>query len=372
MIEFSSQMLRSLPFLLILLLAACAPRANLNLIADNASIGVHHNVFVASTLTFSDESQSFIDDTRDALSFASYTVSVPPIHKPGEVELPKRATPDPAKHFLAVTGNRFGSSKDFVSQVQRTARKGGNEIIVYVHGFNNTLGDSVFRIAQITHDFDIDAAAISFGWSSAASPLGYLYDRGSALLARDELEKLLTTLAQKTNADILLVAHSMGTFLTMETLRQLSISGNQAVLDRLSGVILMSADIDIDVFKSQARRIPKLPQPFFLFTSANDRVLKLSARLTGQTDRLGNISNAEPVAEFEVTVVDVAAFTKDSATGHLVHASSPVLISILSQANAVNDSLQNDPNARSGFLPSATITVQNATQIILSPGSSTQ
>lgn len=183
-----------------------------------------------------------------------------------------------------------------------------------MHGLNNTLGDSVFRIAQITHDFAIDAAAISFGWLSAASPLGYLYDRSTTLLARDELEGPLTILARQTNADILLVVHSMGTFLTMETLRHLSISGNQAVLNHLSGVILLSADIDIEVFKSQACRIPMLPQPFFIFTSANDRIRRLSALLTGKTDRLGNIANAEPVSEFKVTVVDVAAFSKDNAT----------------------------------------------------------
>ena len=48
-----------------------------------------------------------------------------------------------------------------------------------------------------------------------------------------------------------IIAHSMGNWLAMETLRQLAIAGNRDLNGKLGYVVLASPDIDVDIFKKQ-------------------------------------------------------------------------------------------------------------------------
>ena len=105
----------------------------------------------------------------------------------------------------------------------------------------------------------------------------------------------------------------------------------------LAGVVLISPDIDIDVFRAQARAIPKLPQPFVVFTSERDRILRLSARLSGQTDRLGTLTDVTRVADLPITFLDVAAFNRGS--GHFNVGNSPALLRLLERIASVDQAL---------------------------------
>ena len=96
-----------------------------------------------------------------------------------------------------------------------------------------------------------------------------------------------------------------------------------------------------------------------------DRALALSARLTGQRQRLGNLRDLSQVADLKVTVVDVAAF--DVGAGHFNVGESPALIRLLSRFAEVDTAYGSDSAVRTGLLPGAVLTVQNATALILSP-----
>ncbi|TNF64244.1 MAG: alpha/beta hydrolase, partial [Rhodobacteraceae bacterium] len=139
------------------------------------------------------------------------------------------------------------------------------------------------------------------------------------------------------------------------------------LFDRISGVILMSPDIDLDVFRAQARAIGPLPQPFVIFVSRRDRALALSARLTGQRERLGNIGTPEAVAEFDVTLVDVSAFAGGGGLNHFAVGNSPELIRLLNRLPEVDNAFQSGRSVRPGLLPGTIMSVQNATEVILSP-----
>lgn len=234
-----------------------------------------------------------------------------------------------------------------------------------MHGFNNTFAEGTYRIAQMAHDLDLPGTVVHYSWPSAAEPLGYAYDRDSALFARDGLEELLKSVQAAGPRRIILVAHSMGSALLMETLRQVAIRGDNALLARIGGVVLISPDIDVDVFRSQAKDIGRLPQPFVVFTSRRDRVLRLSARLSGQTDRLGTLADLDRVADLPITLLDTAAF--NSGDGHFNVGNSPALLRLLERIASVDDAMGSDVSGRTGLLPGAVLTVQNATRIILQP-----
>ena len=133
------------------------------------------------------------------------------------------------------------------------------------------------------------------------------------LFARDGLNKLITEVKAAGAENIIIVGHSVGSHLVMEVLRERAIARPGSVAQEIDGVILISPDIDVQLFKAQARRIGDLPDPFGIFVSRRDRALALSARLTGQRDRLGNATASE-LSDIEVTLVDVTEFSKGA--GH--------------------------------------------------------
>lgn len=359
-------MLRSVKFsVLICLLAACAPRGQMAYSPEAAQVGSVREVFVATTRGLDDDG-NYTGKRVEAVSFGRYGVSIPPEREAGEIKWPPRSGKlDPQTQFLTTYAGRYQSSADFQNGMAKDLRANGGEAVIFVHGFNNTFSEGVYRIAQMAHDLDLPGTIAHYSWPSAAQPLGYVYDRDSALFARDGLERLLIEIENAGARRIVLVAHSMGSALVMEGLRQIAIRGDSAVLDRIGGVILISPDIDVDVFRAQALAIPNLPQPFIVFSSEQDRILRLSAGLTGQRDRLGTLTDISRVGDLPITFLDTAAFS--SGTGHFNLGNSPSLLRLLDGILSVDASLDSDRIRRTGLLPGAVLTVQNATQIILSP-----
>lgn len=353
-----------------LFLAACGPRGSLTVDPAAGEVGQVRSVFVGTTREVDPAENVFGPGRlRGITTFGRYDVAIPPLRNLGEINWPRpREVPDPRRHFLTTGALVFDGEADFRRDLARALAAephGQREATIFIHGFNNTFAEGLYRIAQLSHDLDLPGVAVHYAWPSLAKPLGYVHDRDSALFARDGLEHLMSEVRAAGAERILIVAHSMGSALTMEALRQTALRGNKGVMDRVAGVLLISPDIDIDVFHAQARAIGKLPQPFVIFASRRDRALQLSARLTGQRDRLGNLSDVSEVSDLEVTVVDVAAFNVGG--GHFNVGKSPALIQILGRIGDINAAYDRDQTGRTGLLPGVALTVQNATKIILSP-----
>ncbi|MEF2553938.1 alpha/beta hydrolase [Aurantimonas sp. A2-1-M11] len=110
-------------------------------------------------------------DRGDSLSVDNIVVSVPPAgnRAAGELTYPAVNPADPRTEFavLELTSvDRAGSQRWF----DRVAgsNKGG-DVLIFVHGFNTTYEESVFRFAQIAHDTAATAAPILFSWPSHGS-----------------------------------------------------------------------------------------------------------------------------------------------------------------------------------------------------------
>jgi esterase/lipase superfamily enzyme len=346
------------------LLAGCAPRATLSP-APEAALDLPTRAVFVSTLR-SAEGAGFGAGRAPAPAYLRLDLTRPPERSPGAVRGSGRA-PDPATDFLVADTARFADATAFRRDLRAALATAPTrrEAIVYVHGFNNSFDESVLRLAQIADDFRMGGVAVNYAWPSAAHPLAYVYDRDSLMIARDGLDELISELRAAGADSIILVAHSVGSMLVMETLRQRAIARPGSVARDIAGVILISPDLDVDLFRAQATRIGSLPEPFGIFVSRRDRVLALSARLTGARQRLGNLSGASAVADLDVTVLDVTDFS--SGAGHFTAASSPALIRLFERAGDFDAAFRGDSAGRAGLFPGAVLTVQNATEIVLSP-----
>ena len=149
----------------------------------------------------------------------------------------------------------------------------------------------------------------------------------------------------------------------METLRQMAIRDPDGLLGKVDAVILLSPDIDVDVFLAQAEQIGEMPDPFFIFTADDDKALGLSARLSADDTRLGNLQDPSRLGDLNVTLIDVTAYSEGS--GHFTAATSPELVALLNKVREIEGFFASGEGAGVGLLEGAVLSVRNATQIVV-------
>lgn len=344
---------------------SCAPRADFVPAPAGQGVQPPTTIFVGTMRKA--EPEGFSRDRSDVPSFVRYDISVPSDREAGSLTLPRRGQkPDPNRFFLLMNETRFASEPDFRAALAGAmGRRGQTDAVVYVHGFNNTMAEGVYRVAQMHHDLRVPGVGVHFAWPSRGSALGYVYDRESATFSRSGFEELLDSVADAGAREIVIVAHSMGAAVTMETLRQMAIRKDTRALDRIAGVILISPDLDVDVFRSQARDMGGLPQPFVIFGSSRDRVLGLSALIAGDKGRLGRLDDVARIADLDVIYLDTAAY--NTGSGHLNLGENPALLSLFGGLIGIDQAFRADARARVGLLPGLVLTVQSATKVVLAP-----
>lgn len=323
-----------------LLLTGCAspPEGVLSPVAQTAADATEISIMVATTRAPSDNPGLLYSGERgNQIDFNELIVSIPPDSKRkiGEVQWPKKLPPDPSREFATLSAQQFTSVEGVQAWYDRNKSPSGR-LLIFVHGFNTRYESAVYRFAQIAHDSNTDATPVMFTWPSRGSVFDYGYDKESTNYSRSALEALLTGASQAPEIkDITILAHSMGTWLTVESLRQMAIR-NDGVPSKISNVILASPDLDVDVFRQQIADMgPKRPK-FTVFVSRDDRALTLSRRISGNVDRLGQIDINNPVYRNEleqggITVLDLSALQGGDRLNHSKFAESPEVVKLLGQ-----------------------------------------
>ncbi|MES0002326.1 alpha/beta hydrolase [Mesorhizobium sp. M0051] len=278
-----------------------------------------------------DPATLFTGERSPALSLTDLTISIPPNRASGTVEWPKKLPPNPQKEFavVAAKGLSIPEARDWLH-----SHNSNGHVLVFVHGFNNRYEDSVFRFAQFIHDSGAKVAPVLFTWPSRASVLGYNYDKESTNFSRTAFERTLKALADdRSVTDVTVMAHSMGTWLAMESLRQMALQDGQ-VSPKIKNVILASPDLDVDVFGREWTELgPKKPK-FTIIVSRDDRALAVSRLISGNVDRVGQVDpSAEPykskLQAAGITVIDLTNVKTNDRLNHSKFAESPEIVKLL-------------------------------------------
>jgi esterase/lipase superfamily enzyme len=275
-------------------------------------------MLVASTRPSEDGTAS----AREA-RYASAAVSVPPGHEPGAIERPSFGSANPRKHFAVVSQRPL--EPDLLVQEVATRVSGrvgtSRDVLVFVHGYNVSYDDARFRLAQIVADGGFTGVPVLFTWPSQSRILAYGADKESATAARDPLEQLLLKLASAPGVGrVHVLAHSMGTWIAMEALRQNAIAGHADLNGHIGEIMLAAPDIDIDVFRGQMARLGKVAR-VSVFAASDDRALSVSSTLAGSRTRLGalDLSNKQHVDELTGLNVRVYDLSKADSTDFFRH-----------------------------------------------------
>lgn len=304
-----------------LLLSSCASRpteAVLRPLADTSGSAQTVTVVAVTNRVSNENGEGFGSTRATSVSYERYEFSVPLHRNDTRIYYPTEKR-DFRREYLIT--KRDALTRGQLLNAVTHANGFDGTVAIFVHGFNNSYQEALFRTAQLAADVNSATVPILFSWPSAASLTGYVADRDGALSSRSDLDDVIKAAAGSAKVRrVILFGHSMGGFLSMEAVRQLKLQGDLKVLAKLQ-VILASPDIDVDVFRSQMSDIGKLPTPITLLVSKSDRALIASSFLAGQRQRVGKVDVKDPVVveaarREQLRVVDISALTSVDGLGH--------------------------------------------------------
>jgi esterase/lipase superfamily enzyme len=183
----------------------------------------------------------------------------------------------------------------------------GRDVLMYVHGYNQTFENAVLDAARLSDGIKFVGNTMVFSWPSRARLFDYNYDRESAMWSRDALDQVLEDLlASPAAGRVNIVAHSVGTMLTTEALRELYAKLGDYAADRVGAIVLASPDIDMDVFTAAIPKIGPLAGKITIITATDDRALAVSRWVNGSTSRVGAAEKAQ-LERLGLRVIDASA-----------------------------------------------------------------
>jgi esterase/lipase superfamily enzyme len=207
------------------------------------------------------------------------------------------------------------AKRQFEQEVaRRIAASPRKEVILYVHGFNETFETAAFTTADLCHFLGRESVCAFFTWPASSTGnflTSYTTTTESADYAVNHLKKVIRMLARSPGVERLqLLAHSRGTALMLDAARELmleTIAAGQEPSDVLNidNLVLFSPDIDVDVGAQAitsyvsdpdlisvwpSRRLPRsLSGHLTIYSSPEDRALLVSRILFRSRNRVGNL-----------------------------------------------------------------------------------
>jgi len=166
--------------------------------------------------------------------------------------------------------------------LERTLDK---DLILYVHGANNTFYRSSAQAAQFHHFTGRNTVVMFYAWPSAASLLRYAVDVNNSRRTVPVFARLLEILGRYSNArNIDILAYSAGAQVLSPALAELRQKYRDEEIDqlkkrlRLGEIYFAAPDVDFRVFLENLATYIDLPKHVTLALNPDDSVLKYAAR----------------------------------------------------------------------------------------------
>ncbi len=182
----------------------------------------------------------------------------------------------------------------FLTDLQRAAaRTPKREVLLFIHGFDNSFEEAAKTATRIAHGVDFQGAAVLYSWPSAGGAASYLQDRNNAYWAVHYLKEFLADMLAAQWIDrVNVVVHSMGNEVFIRAYAELAdecARANCGDLKKLKTIVLVSPDVDREIFLDQhAGKLMSQGARIVLYSSRSDVALAASSLIQGgDYERLG-------------------------------------------------------------------------------------
>lgn len=240
------------------------------------------------------------EPTADAgrLSLGWCDVSIPRlVHIVGKIERPTYWTlnttdwfENPDRHFV-ITVRKLATQDEFRSSLRNAVDLGpGKQILLFIHGYNTSFDDAVYRSAQLSFDLQFMGATVLYSWPSNATMLRYDADRDRSLSTLPAFKRFVRDLAQTSGAKTIhVIAHSMGNNALVHGLAELAREEQNA--PHFRQIIMAAPDVDRGEFARLADAFSRSADHVTLYAADNDRALGAAEALSGEP----RIGDAKPM-----------------------------------------------------------------------------
>lgn len=258
--------------------------------------------FITNRKKSRNEKQLYSGERGEAVHFGKSIVRIPETHKSGQVEKPSiwklQFSENPEKHFT-LTDIREEDESAFYDGIKQQASE-VNRAIVFVHGYNVTFRDALFKTAQLKFDLGFAGPMILFSWPSKGSKFKYTHDITNAEYSSGKLSRALEKISALGINEVFLIGHSMGTRCLTMALKDLA--GRKVVSTPMESLVLAAPDIDKKHFEENiVEAISPLIKSGVIYASDTDKALMASKVVNGY-NRLGDVDENIPVFEVIDTV----------------------------------------------------------------------
>ncbi len=232
-------------------------------------------------------------DGRLEFHYGVCQVSIPIAeHEVNEVEKPFSifgiSLPENPKKHVIVEKPLLSAKDQFFARLEReVARRPETEreVLVFIHGFNNTFDDAASRIAVLAYDMGFNGVPVLYSWSSKGSwsPIGYKHDEVAVAATSTRFTTFLQDVIDHTRAAgarrINVVAHSMGNRALVDALQTLArISPDKPIIDE---VVMAAPDVPAYGFSDTRWASMRGPaRHTTLYASSHDRALEASQKFS--------------------------------------------------------------------------------------------
>lgn len=278
--------------------------------------------------------EDYYTGERGELKYGVAEVSIPKIHKFGEMERPSSWNPwdkeTKGEHVLIEKLETINEKKFLSFLKAKLHNLKDKDILIFIHGYNVSFASAIRRTAQISYDLNFTGVPMAYSWPSKNKFLKYARDESSIQYTVPNLVHFLNKVVEnRGNANIHIIGHSMGTRGLTNALKEISHTHTGKHI--FKNIILAAPDIDKDVFrKSLLPYIEKITDKITLYANSYDKALK-SSNFFHSGKRLGE--GGDDVFVYEGSGLDTIDATgiDTSLLGHSYFAEKEILITDLKE-----------------------------------------
>ncbi len=218
--------------------------------------------------------------------------------------------------------------KETISSRLKSANQ--KDVILYIHGFNNSFEDAVLDINDVWHFSGRHGVPIAYTWpSGSGNLLGYFTDRESGEFTVYHLKETIRVLSAMPDIEnIHILAHSRGTDITTTALRELVIetraSGKNPIQTlKIKNLMMAAPDLDYGVVTQRliAEKFGPAMGQITIYMNEDDGALGVAQALMKgiRFGKLTATNQSEREAEIFQNITNVSFVNVKDVQGFLGH-----------------------------------------------------
>lgn len=188
----------------------------------------------------------------------------------------------------------FQAEADWWAGLRDAANLRKGRVLLYVHGYRETLQTTARDTVQIGTMSNFDGPIVHYSWPSQGNLLSYAVDETNMYWDERNFRNFLTKLARtEWVKEIVIVSHSLGARLVIPAVEYVDRTSTNVDSSNISNIILASPDVDREDFERDiaeevlaARRVNN-DRRVTVYASLSDRALAVSRAVHGYP-RLGS------------------------------------------------------------------------------------